>query len=118
MQGHDLKVTSVAVAVDRRIAVSVSDDKTLKVWNLGTGEIEHILQGHTLEVSHVALTVDGQTAVSLSRDGTIRVWDITTGQIRHVLWGVYTEVIPQMALTSDGQSIISWSTCAYWKLEI
>ncbi|NUM34131.1 MAG: hypothetical protein HUU50_06285, partial [Candidatus Brocadiae bacterium] len=36
--GHSSKVYAVKLSQDGRIAVSVSKDNTLKVWNLATGE--------------------------------------------------------------------------------
>jgi WD40 repeat protein len=59
-------------------AVSVSDDRTLRVWDLGSGTCRLTLQGHTGSVDAVALTGDGQ-AVSASADRTLRVWDLATG---------------------------------------
>lgn len=39
--------------------VSASKDNTLRVWELGTGEMLQILEGHTDEVNALALTEDG-----------------------------------------------------------
>ncbi len=49
-----------------RFAVSASSDKTLKVWDLATGQAVHSLQGHTSGVTGVAVTADGRFAVSAS----------------------------------------------------
>ena len=56
----------VAVTPDGRRAVSASDDKTLKVWELGSGRELRTLAGHTGSVNGVAVTPDGQRAVSAS----------------------------------------------------
>jgi WD40 repeat protein len=75
--GHTDKVTSVALSVDGRHALSGSDD-TLRWWDLTTGECRAILQGHTKSVSSVALSVDGRHALSGSNDRTLRWWDLET----------------------------------------
>ena len=49
-----------------------SVDKTVRVWNVQTGECTSTLHGHTEEVTCVAF--DGNTIVSGSDDGTVRVW--------------------------------------------
>ncbi len=69
----------MAVTADGRWAVSASLDKTLKVWDLGSGQLVRTLEGHTNWVNDVAVTADGHWAVSTSLDKTLRVWDLTTG---------------------------------------
>ena len=66
---------------DGRTAVSGSDDDTVRVWDLATGQAR-TLEGHGGEVNAVAVTADGRTAVSGSDDSTVRVWDLATGQAR------------------------------------
>jgi len=67
----------VAVTDDGR-AVSASFDRTLRVWDLETGQELHTLRGHEGSVEAVAVTADGH-AVSASYDRTLRVWDLDTG---------------------------------------
>jgi WD40 repeat protein len=47
-------VTAVAVTPDGRLAISASNDKTLKVWNLKSGRELRTLKGHPREVTAVA----------------------------------------------------------------
>ena len=56
----------VAVTPDGQRAVSASDDKTLKVWDLGSGRELRTLTGHSGGVRAVAVTPDGQRAISAS----------------------------------------------------
>jgi WD40 repeat protein len=46
LEGHADGVTGVALTADGRFAVFASDDKTLKVWDLGTGKAVRTLEGH------------------------------------------------------------------------
>ena len=56
---------SFAVTPDGRRAVSSSYDKTLWLWELGSGKTIRTLEGHTgIFVSAVAVTPDGRRAVS------------------------------------------------------
>jgi serine/threonine protein kinase len=57
-----------------RIAVSGSDDKTLRAWDLAGGSCLRTLTGHTYRVSSVALSADATVAVTGSDDQTMRVW--------------------------------------------
>jgi len=108
-------VRHVALTGDGR-AVSASFDKTLRVWDLETGECLEVLEGHNHWVLHVALTDDGQ-AVSASYDKTLRIWDLTTGQCLKVLEG-HTDQVRHIALTGDGR-VVSASedgTLRIWEL--
>jgi len=78
LKGHTAPVTAVALTADGR-AVSASDDQTLKVWDLQSGQALKTLTGHTAPVTAVALTADGR-AVSASRDQTLKVWDLQSGK--------------------------------------
>ena len=67
-------VRSIAISPDGQTLVSGSGDKTIKVWELATGQIVHTLIGHTGPVSSVVISPDGQTFVSGSKDYTIKIW--------------------------------------------
>ena len=80
LEGHGSRVEAVAVTPDGCTVVSGSADRTVRVWDLATGNAR-TLNGHTDSVRAVAVTPDGRTAVSGSDDRTVRVWDLATGQV-------------------------------------
>ena len=57
-------------------AVSGSDDKTLKVWDLETGSEMLCLKGHSDEIIAVSASSSGEYALTSSFDSTIRLWDM------------------------------------------
>eukprot|EP01036_Dinobryon_divergens_P033781 gene33781-biopygen26749 len=85
MIGHDGEVRSVIALPNGRL-VSCSDDSTLRIWNVTTGDFETVLRGHDGEVSSVIALSDG-LLVSCSWDRTLRVWNATTGDCECVLSG-------------------------------
>jgi WD40 repeat protein len=64
---------------DGSFAVSGSDDRTVKMWDLETGREVRSLEGHQGAVHSVKVTPDGLYAVSGSSDKTIRVWKLEPG---------------------------------------
>jgi WD40 repeat protein len=79
-----LAVTT-AVLDGRPVAVTGSDDDTVRVWDLTTGQqLGQPLTGHTDSVWAVTTAVldDRPVVVSGSDDNTVRVWDLATGQQR------------------------------------
>ena len=73
LEGYTGWVRAVAITADGRRAVSGSGDRTLRLWDLGTGQTLHTLQGHTDTVRAVAVTPDGRRVVSGSNDRRIYV---------------------------------------------
>lgn len=80
LKGHTGSVTHVAVMPDGHRAVSVSEDKTLRLWDLESGQSLRTLEGHTDSVAAVVVTPDGRRVVSASKDRTLRLWDLESGQ--------------------------------------
>jgi WD40 repeat protein len=108
LEAHTGRVNAVALTPDERRAVSASDDGTLKVWDVASGDPVRTLEGHTLGVNAVALTPDGRRAVSASDDGTLKVWDVASGALLRTLKG-HTLGVNAVALTPDGRRAVSAS---------
>ncbi len=87
LQGHQGAVYGVTVSDDGKRAVSASEDQTLSVWDVETGQELRILRGHACEVGGVSVSGNGRRCVSASFDGTLMVWDLQIGKnavrIRH-----------------------------------
>jgi WD40 repeat protein len=67
---------------------SGSSDKTIRLWNADTGELEHCpLRGHKGVITAIAFSPNGERIVSGSNDRTIRVWGVGTspGRQLHIL---------------------------------
>jgi hypothetical protein len=76
---NDYSITSVAFAPDGRTALSGSDNKKLKLWDLASGREIRTFTGHTDRVTSVAFAPDGRTALSGSKDDTLKLWDVASG---------------------------------------
>jgi len=69
----------------KEASISAKERTTLRVWDVGSGEVKRPLRGHRSSVETVVLTSDGRTAVSTSWDKTLRVWNIESGACLRVL---------------------------------
>jgi NACHT domain- and WD repeat-containing protein len=120
LEGHTSWVKAVSMTPDGRRAVSGSDDHTVRVWDLETGECERVLEGHTDTVYAVRMTPDGRRVVSGSQDNTVRVWDLETGECERVLEGPNS--VNAVSITPDGRRAVSGgsypdNTVRVWDLE-
>lgn len=102
LQGHWDRVNAVAFTSQGHRIVSSGWDKTLRVWDVDTGECIRTLQGHTNRVCAMALTSDGHTAVSAD-EYTVRVWDVETGECIRT----HHSKVSSIALSSDGRTAVS-----------
>jgi len=58
---------------------SGSLDKTVKLWNVQSGDCVRTLEGHSSGVISVAWSGDSQTLASGSHDKTVKLWNVQTG---------------------------------------
>jgi WD40 repeat protein len=88
-----------------RRAISGSGDKTLRVWDLESGEKLRTLAGHSGSVDAVAVYDGGQRAISASGDNTLKVWDLDTGVCLATFSG--DSGFLACAVTPDGRTFVA-----------
>lgn len=72
----------VAFAPDGRTLGWAGLDRTVRVWDVATGQEVQRLTGHHAGIEALAFAPDGKTIASAGRDQRIRLWDVTTGKER------------------------------------
>lgn len=96
------------------VLISGSNDRTVRVWNMETGQQLHCLRGHTRAVR--ALQFDEVTLITGSMDYTLKVWDWRRGKCINTLRG-HTEGV--VCLNYDSNVLASGSvdsTINVWNL--
>ena len=70
---------------DGTYLVSGGMDRTIRLWDVATGEEVALLGTHAQYVLAVAFSPDGQWVVSAGKGGTLRFWEVETRECLHVL---------------------------------
>jgi len=84
LTGHSHFVSDVVMSSDGQFALTGSWDKTLRLWDLGSGKTTRKFIGHTKDVLSVAFSADNRQIVSGSRDCTIKLWN-TLGLCKYTI---------------------------------
>lgn len=116
---HLNSVWSVAISPDGQALASGSLDKTIKLWNLGDGELLRTFSGHSDAVRTVTIDSSGQILASGSVDRTVKIWNLQTGELLRTLSG-HSDPVWSVAISPDGQTLVSGSydsTIKIWNLQ-
>jgi WD40 repeat protein/DNA-directed RNA polymerase subunit RPC12/RpoP len=114
LTGDTGDVLSVAVSPDGKWVASGSRGssprcKTVKIWDIETGNYAATLKGHRDSVNCVAITPDGKRLLSSSSDRTVRIWAFPSGRLERVLEGHQTTVGPVVPV-ANGKMLLSGGT--------
>jgi WD40 repeat protein len=106
LHGHTERVYSVSVSADCRHGLSGGRDRTLRFWDLATGECLRTFEGHRSWVNSVTISPDGRYGLSGSNDNTLQLWELATG--RHVRTfncgtGLPEVRVESVCVSSDGR---------------
>ncbi|MFE3196892.1 hypothetical protein [Embleya sp. NPDC059237] len=109
LTGHD-GVTSLAIVETRgkTHVLSASENGTVRLWLLETGETALDLELHPGAVTCVATyTLDNRPhAITGCADGQLRLWDLTNGNLVR-RWQAHPDSIRSLTATLDGTVIVS-----------
>ena len=105
-KGHADFVQALAWSPDGTRIVSVSNDRTVQVWDAITGKTILIYIEHTDAVKAVAWSPDGLHIASAGIDAEVRIWDALTG-VTTFVYDRHQARIYSLAWSPDGTRIAS-----------
>ncbi len=106
MLGHTAGIGELVFSPDGRKALSCSEDGTIRLWEVDTGEQIRTLIGHRGAVKSVVFSRDGRSALSSGDDATVRYWDIDTGEELRRFEG-HSGMVYSAVLACDDKRVLS-----------
>ncbi len=92
----------------RELAAGYSDN-TVRVFDLDTMALKHVLQAHTNSVFTIAYSPDGNLLLTGGRDAHLRVWEVQEGYLERGYQIAHMFTINHMTYSPDGRY---FATCS------
>lgn len=86
-----------------------SSDKTVRMWDVSSGECVRIFIGHRSMILSLAISPEGRYMASGDEDGTIMLWDLATGRCLTPLMG-HTSCVWTLAFRYLKKYFTCWTT--------
>jgi WD40 repeat protein len=124
---HGTGILWVACSADGKSLATAGTDKTVRIWEVATGN-ERFAFVHPLPetsrpdsgwITSVAFSVDGRILASVGVDRIIRLWELQTGKEIRALRG-HTNFVTRLLFAPGGQTLysVSWDgTVKRWELD-
>ncbi|MCV6639660.1 caspase family protein, partial [Candidatus Albibeggiatoa sp. nov. NOAA] len=110
LYGHSSSVNGVAFSPDGKTLASASEDNTIRLWEVTTGQaLGQPLSGHSSSVTSVTFSPDGKILASASGDNTIRLWEVATGQALDEPLSGHSHSVNSVAFNPNGKTLASAS---------
>ncbi|KAF9968437.1 hypothetical protein BGZ70_003833 [Mortierella alpina] len=120
LSGHSEGVENVTYSPSGQQIASGSVDKTVRIWDVESGECSSVLNGHTDSIFTVAYSSDGHRLASCSDDGTLKIWDVVSAGCLMTLNDVEAPIRCLAWRTTDAGSYLATgnfrSTVRMWRM--
>ncbi|NET60528.1 MAG: hypothetical protein F6K47_31635 [Symploca sp. SIO2E6] len=96
------RIWLVAIHPDGQSLLSISENQTMKLWDIPTGQSLNTVDGYSNWILAIAFSPDGHMLASSSEDQRVRLWDIDTGQCLQTLSG-HTNLVSSVTFAPKGE---------------
>ena len=121
LAGHNGPVRSVAFSPKGKLILSGSEDNSIRIWDLATGESVKSLRGHGSSVRSCTFSPDGEMVLSGGDDESVRLWNVRGYEEVRVLHATvfagHEDAVLSARFLRDGQNIVTASrdrTASLW----
>lgn len=120
MQGSASPLRSGVVSPDGKLAASGSDDGTIRLWDLASGQQTGQWPAHAAAVLDLAFSADGSRLLSGGGDNRGMIWEIPDGRLIKRLLG-HSAAVNAVDFSPDGWRALTGSqdnTIKLWDTEV
>jgi WD40 repeat protein len=95
-KGHSGPVISASFSTDGNSILTVSKDRTAKLWEVSSGKVLHTFSGLNWLNPIAIFSPDNKNIITVTNDRKIKKWDIISGEIIDSLLGHKREIVTIM----------------------
>ncbi len=103
LRGHTDGIVAIAFSPDGSSLASASRDKTVKIWNLKTGQAVRTIPGAQGQLSAVAFSSDGKRLAIGDVALYVRIIDLATGEQLKAI--AHPDAVGEVAFSPDGSAL-------------
>ena len=103
-------MSGAAITRDGRTAFTVSWDAKVRVWDVATGSLRHVLGGELAAYFSLTLSPDETRVLAGTAFGGVRVFDVTTDPPRELgHWNAHPpgEDVSRLNFSRDGKTLFT-----------
>jgi WD40 repeat protein len=104
LQGHADGIAAVAFSADGKTLATASQDSTVKLWDVGTGEDLGLAGWHIDGATAVAFSPDGRWLATGGQDKLVKLWSLSPGPTSHIIRCMAASVL-DVAISPDAKMI-------------
>ncbi len=107
LPAHSGSINDLLLFADGRRLISASADKTIRVWDLSSGQVLQTWSNQTSFVNTILLSPDETRLYSGNADGALQGWTVASGNLLWQHTDAHNGPINTVARTPDGQRLVS-----------
>ncbi|SCU81295.1 LAMI_0B05578g1_1 [Lachancea mirantina] len=105
-KAHEKDINALSVSPNDSVFATGSYDKTCKIWNVDTGELQGTLSGHKRGLWDVSFCQFDKILATASGDKTIKIWSLDTMTVMKTLEG-HTNAVQRCSFLNRNKQIVS-----------
>jgi WD40 repeat protein len=98
----DDSVLAMAISKDGAKLAAGGTDRIVRVFDIGSGKLEHAVENHADWILGLAFTPDAKAIVTGSRDKTAKVWDLANKESL-LTFPDHQNIVNNVTMTPDGK---------------